>query len=326
MHVKDEAFIKRRYLTIREPKTVSVLKIQDGIIAAIREYLREKGFVEILAPIIGPVTDPGIRRAKQVSIDYYGAEFKLMSSMILYKQMAVSSLRKIFSISPNIRIEPLETVKTRRHLTEFRQVDIEAAYATYEEMMRLGEEMLCYVIKDVKEKFVRELQKLKRRLEVPQTPFIRYTHHEAVEVLKSLGFNLSYNEEIPWDAEEKLSAVHKQPFWITDYPITARGFYYLEHRNKPGILRDFDLLYPEGYGEAISGGEREHRYGKIVERIKQGGEDPAKYGWYLEMLKEGVSPSAGFGIGIERLTRYICGVKSVWEAVAFPKVAGVISP
>jgi len=222
--------IKRRYLTIREPKAICVLKIQDGIIAAIRDYLREEGFIEILAPIIGPVTDPGIGGAKQVSIDYYGTEFKLMSSMILYKQMAVSSLGKIFSISPNIRIEPLETIRTRRHLTEFRQVDIEAAFATYEEMIELGEEMLCCVIGEIKEKFENELQKLGRELEIPKAPFERYTHHEAIDSLKSQGFNLSYEEEIPWDAEEKLSVVHKQPFWVTDYPITARGFYYRSRR------------------------------------------------------------------------------------------------
>ncbi|MGD8506122.1 MAG: asparagine synthetase A [Candidatus Bathyarchaeota archaeon] len=318
--------IKQRYLTIREPKSICVLKIQDGIIAAMREYLREKEFIEILAPIIGPVTDPGIRGAKQVSIDYYGTEFKLMSSMILYKQMAVSSLRKVFSISPNIRIEPLETVKTRRHLTEFRQVDIEAAYATYEEMMRLGEEMLCHVIRDIKEKFQEELRKLKRELKVPKKPFTRYTHREAIDILKSLGFKLRYEEEIPWDAEEEISAVHKEPFWVTDYPITARGFYYPEHPKKPGFLRDFDLLYPEGYGEAISGGEREHRYERVVERMKQDGEDPTRYDWYLEMLKKGIPSSAGFGIGVERLTRYVCGTENIWEAVAFPKVAGVISP
>jgi asparaginyl-tRNA synthetase len=324
--VKDVDFVRKRYLTIREPKAVCILKIQDGIIAAIREYLRSKGFIEVLPPIIGPVTDPGIRGAKQVSIDYYGAEFKLMSSMILYKQMAVASLEKVFSISPNIRIEPLETIKTRRHLTEFRQVDIEAAYATYEEMMKLGEGLLCYVIEAIREKFERELRQLERDLKVPKTPFKKYTHHQAVDILRSMGFNLSYQEEIPWDAEEKISAVHTQPFWITDYPITARGFYYPEHPDKPGILKDFDLLYPEGYGEAISGGEREHMYEKVVKRIRQGGEDPAKYGWYLEMLKEGIPPSAGFGIGVERLTRYICGVENIWEAVAFPKVAGVISP
>jgi len=318
--------IKRRYTAIKQPKIICALKIQDEIISSIRDFLRNEGFIEILAPIIGPVTDPGIRGAKQVSIDYYGASFKVMSSMILYKQMAISSLTKIFAFSPNIRIEPLETIKTKRHLTEFRQVDIEGAFITYDQMMRLGERMLCHVIEDVRRKRQEELKKLGRKLKTPRTPFRKYTYQEAVEVLHSIGFNLKHGKEIPWDAEEALSAIHKTPFWITDYPATARGFYYLEHSDQPDILRDFDLLYPEGYGEAVSGGEREHRYEKIVERIKHGGEDPAKYTWYLEMLKEGIPPSAGLGIGVERLTRYICGVENIWEAVPFPKVAGIVSP
>jgi asparaginyl-tRNA synthetase len=55
------------------------------------------------------------------------------------------------------------------------------------------------------------------------------------------------------------------------------------------------------------------------------GEDPSKYGWYIEMLRKGWPPSAGFDIGVERLTRYICGLEKVWEAVPFLKVPGVIS-
>lgn len=318
--------IRCRYITIKEPKTVCVLKVQDEIISSLRDYLRRQGFLEILAPIIGPVTDPGIRGARQVSIDYYGTEFKLMSSMILYKQMAITSYSKIFAFSPNIRIEPLETVKTKRHLTEFRQVDVEEAQATYEHMMKLIEKMLCYIIKNVKKRCKEELKELGRKLETPQIPFRKYTYRKAIEILHHNGFDLRHGNEIPWDAEETLSALHKMPFWITDYPVSARGFYYLEHPDKPGILRDFDLVYPEGYGEAISGGEREHKYEKVVERIKHGGEDPASYSWYLEMLKNGVPPSAGFGIGVERLTRYICGVENIWEAVPFPKVAGIVSP
>jgi asparaginyl-tRNA synthetase len=318
--------IKRRYVTLRQPKIICILKLQDQVISSIREFLRKEGFFEILAPIIGPVTDPGIRGASQVSIDYYGAKFKVMSSMILYKQMALTCLPKIFALSPNIRIEPLETIKTRRHLTEFRQVDIEEAYANYRRMMELGERMLCYTIEDVKRKRRIELKQLGRKLETPTIPFKKYSYDEAIEVLQSIGYKLKYGSEIPWDAEEAISSIHKAPFWITDYPITARGFYYLEHPEKHGVLRDFDLIYPEGFGEAISGGEREHKYENVVKRIEQEGEEPAKYAWYLEMLKEGVPPSSGFGIGIERLTKYICGIEYIWDAVPFPKVAGVISP
>ena len=110
--------VTKRYKAIRQPQFKYVLRIQDEILSASRDFLRDEGFIEILAPIIGPVTDPGIRGAKQVSIDYYGVRFKIMSSMILYKQMAVASLGKIFALSPNIRLEPRESIITRRHLAE----------------------------------------------------------------------------------------------------------------------------------------------------------------------------------------------------------------
>lgn len=316
----------RRYLTIREKRLANVLKVQDEIISSIRAFLKSEGFTEILAPIIGPVTDPGIRGAKQVTIDYYGVPFKVMSSMILYKQMIITALPKVFALSPNIRLEPLETLKTRRHLTEFRQVDLEVAYATCEDVMNLGEKMLCQVIADVKAKCRKELGERCKALKVPKRPFKRYTYREALEVLESMGIKVKYGEEIPWEAEEAISKAHSEPFWITNFPATARSFYYMESEENPGVLEDFDLIYPEGFGEAISGGQREHRYERLVERMKRSGEDPSQYGWYLDMLKAGIPPSAGFGIGVERLTRFICGLENIWDAVPFPKVAGIPSP
>ena len=318
--------LKKRYLTLRNNGLANVFKVQDEIISSIRAFLKSEGFTEILAPIIGPVTDPGIRGAKQVTIDYYGVPFKVMSSMILYKQMIITALPKVFALSPNIRLEPLETVKTRRHLTEFRQIDLEVAYATCDDIMDLGERMLCQVIADVKSKCRKELGGRWETLRVPKKPFKRYTYKEALEVLEGLGIHVKYGEEIPWEAEEALSKAHSEPFWITNYPANARSFYYMESEENPGVLKDFDLIYPEGFGEAISGGEREHRYEKLVERMQRSGEDPSQYGWYLDMLKAGIPPSAGFGIGVERLTRFICGLENIWDAVPFPKVAGVPSP
>jgi len=318
--------ITRRHLIIKNAKFRCILKIQDTILSSIRNFLRNEGFIEILAPIIGPCTDPGIRGAKQLIIDYYGSKFKVMSSMILYKQMVIRCYPKIFSLSPNIRIEPLETIHTKRHLTEFRQIDIEVAYAKYDEMMRLGERMLQNVINCVLEECSQELKSLGRIIEPPKIPFKRYTYDEIINLLKNMGYNVNYGSEIPWEAEEAVSLLNDSPFWIVNYPITARGFYYLECEEKPGILKDFDLIYPEGYGEAISGGEREYRYDRVVERMKNSGENLSDYEWYLELLKDGVPPSAGFGIGVERLTRYICGLDAIWDAVPFPKVAGIISP
>ncbi len=324
--VEVQRLLQERFRRIRRDDMRCILRIQDEVLSALRDFLRGEGFVEILAPIIGPVTDPGIRGAKQVSVDFYGHSFKIMSSMILYKQMAVSSLGKVFALSPNVRLEPLEALATGRHLSEFRQLDLEVAKASYLDVMELGERMVSHVCAEVKERCLDDLKGLGRDLSVPRTPFKRMKHTDAVDLLLSKGFQVKHREEIPWDAEEALSAMFDEPFWLYDYPMTARGFYDREDPEQPGVLRDFDLLYPEGFGEAISGGEREYQLDRVLARMKVDGEEPRDYGWYIEMLKEGITPSAGFGIGVERLTRYICGLEKIWEALPFPKVPGVLSP
>jgi len=321
-----QRLLMERYRHIRDPGMRCVLRVQDEILSALRDFLRSNGFVEILAPIIGPVTDPGIRGARQASVDFYGHRFKIMSSMILYKQMAVSSLDKVFALSPNVRLEPSESIETRRHLSEFRQFDLEVANMSYLDVMALGEEMVRYVCRRVREACREELGHLGRDLRVPSVPFKKLSYERAIDLIRSEVFDLGYGEEIPWAAEEALSKMFDEPFWIHDYPMTARGFYDREDPERPGILRDFDLVYPEGFGEAISGGEREYQLEKVMARIRSSGEDPSAYGWYLEMLGEGVPPSAGLGIGVERLTRFVCGLENIWEAVPFPKVPGIFSP
>jgi asparaginyl-tRNA synthetase len=293
---------------------------------AIREYLDGNGFVELLPPIIGPVTDPGIRGARQATVDFYGRRYKVMSSAILYKQMMAGSFDRIYFFSPNIRIEPLESALTGRHLAEFVQTDLEIARASYLEAMEIAEEMLVKIICRVKEINSSDLAELGRRLDVPARPFPRISHAEAVRLLNSNGYRVDTGREIPWNEEAILSGFFKTPFFIYDYPMTARGFYDKEDLERPGMLRDFDMLYSEGYGEAASGAEREHDYDSVVKRIRCNGEDPAEYGWYLDMLRDGVPPTAGFGIGVERLTRFICGLSGVWEARPSPKVPGIYSP
>jgi len=318
--------LPKSYLTIRHPRMRRVLRIQATICAAAREHLSSLGFVELLPPIIGPVTDPGIRGAKQATVDFYGREYKVMSSAILYKQMAIAALGKVYFLSPNIRLEPPDSAKTGRHLVEFVQLDVEQANISYFDAMELAEGIIAHVVKRVLEEHEEDLKELGRELKEPRRPFKKITHKEAVDTLREHGFEASYQAEIPWEGEKLLSELFEDPFFIHDYPKEARGFYDLEDPERPGVLRDFDMLYPEGYGEGASGAEREHRAERVIARMKATGENPANYGWYIELLKAGVPPSAGFGIGVERLTRYICGLKTVWEARPYPKVAGVYSP
>ena len=318
--------LRSSYRLVRGPRAQRVLRVQAALGTAIREYLNGQGFTELLPPIIGPVTDPGIRGAKQATINFYGREYKVMSSAILYKQMLAASLGKIYFFSPNIRLEPLETARTGRHLVEFVQVDVEEAGATYHDAMRRAEDLVAYVHDFAKTRLATELEAFPRHLNGAHAPFRRLTYDDARKILADHGREIPYGVEIPWDHEEFLSTQFREPFFISDYPRGSRGFYDREDPDHPGILRDFDLIYPEGYGEAISGAEREHEYGKVVARLRETGENPSKYEWYLDMLREGIPGSSGFGIGVERLTRYICGLGAVWEARPYPKLAGIFSP
>jgi asparaginyl-tRNA synthetase len=315
---------------LSSPVTRSVLTIQHRMLIAAREYLRGIGCTEMLAPVIGPVTDPGARGAKQVDVDYYGHRFKLMTSAILYKQASLTTFDKIFFIAPNIRLEPLETASTDRHLAEFHQIDVEMANTSREEIMAVAEGLVRHIVREVSTELPGELAALGRDTEayaeLVHHPFDQRTHSDAVTDLHKLGHDQSPDAEIDWQGEKLLSEQVTRPFFITDYPKGSRGFYDRENQQRPGFLRNFDLIAPEGYGELCSGSERESDYATIISRMRETGENPSKYGWYLQMLRDGIPPSAGFGLGLERFTRYVAGLESVWQATAYPKIPGIPSP
>lgn len=310
--------------------TRAVLCIQHVMLDAAREYLTEQGCVEVLLPIIGPVTDPGARGAKQVDVDYYGHRYKLMTSAILYKQATLTTFDRIFCIASNVRLEPLETSSTSRHLVEFHQIDVELAGASRTEAMAVAEGAVRAMARAVTERSRAQLDVLGRDVDafvdLLTERFDARTHAAAVDQLVEIGHPQNPDAEIDWQGEVLLSAKASRPFFVTDYPKGSRGFYDRENPDQPGRLRNFDLLAPEGYGELASGGEREHDYGAIITRMRETGENPAKYRWYLDMVRAGIPASAGFGLGVERLTRYLAGVDHAWQATAFPKVPGLVAP
>jgi len=107
--------------------------------------------------------------------------------------------------------------------------------------------------------------------------------------------------------------------------LEAREFYDREDPARPGTLVDMDLLYPEGFCEALSGGEREHTRERILKRMARMGLTLGDFELYLEFAARGFPPSAGFGIGIQRLTRFLCGLKRIEDGVLFPKVPGQLA-
>jgi len=315
---------------LRNPATRHALRIQSTLLDGAREYLSGQDFVELLPPIIGPVTDPGGRGAKQADVDYYGHPYKLMTSAILYKQAALLAFDKIFYIAPNVRLEPMTTAGTDRHLAEFHQIDVEAAGASRDEALGLVEGLLRHAVGRVVAELPEPLAALGRDpsalLDALEQPFEQLSHAKAVGLLHGLGHDQSPDSEINWSGEALLSREAHRPFFVTDYPKGSRGFYDRESATEPGLLRNFDLIAPEGFGELCSGGERESSYPRIIARMRETGENPAKYGWYLDAVRQGIPPSAGFGIGVQRLLRYVTGLAAVWQVSAYPKLPGMASP
>jgi asparaginyl-tRNA synthetase len=290
-------------------KKQAILKVQSKIRRILAEYLESKDFIEINPVILSPMTDPLNHPTTPGNITCYGQKYHLTQSMIFHKQVALKTLEKIFVFSPNMRLEPKDRGKTGRHLFEFTQLDLEIKNASREDIIKLCEEMLMTLIKTIKKGCKKELKILDRTIKTPKSPFKRITYKEAYE---------RYGQ----DFETKLSKKYKEPIWVIDMPIMHREFYDREHKDKPGFLADMDLIYPEEYGEALSGGEREYEYKRIKKRMRIKGKKCSEFKTYLDYAAKGLPKSAGFGIGIERLTRYVCGLKRIEETSLFPKIPG----
>ncbi|MEM0127645.1 MAG: asparagine synthetase A [Thermoplasmatales archaeon] len=291
----------------RDSKAIRTGTIVNTIVrGTMKRYLDRRGFVEINPVIISPISDPLNHPVADPVVDYYGRKYRITKSMIFHKQLALTYLDKIYSFSPNIRIEPLERARTGRHLAEFTQLDLEVRDKPREYVMTLAEGMINKAIEDVMKKVDRKY--LNPRLHVFPTPFRRIRYSDAFE---------KYGRKF----EDELSSRSRSPFWIIDIPLSEREFYDREIGNS-GYLRDMDLIYPYGYGEAISGGEREFEYDRIRERIRKKGQREEDFSLLLEASKIGLHPSSGFGIGIERLVRFIIGSSDISAVTLFPKTIG----
>lgn len=287
----------------------SVLRIKSEIVRAAGTFLREEGFVEILPVLLSPITDPLHHETFDGAVNYYGTPFQLTKSMIFHKQLALRTLPKVFAFSPNVRMEPAQRAAAGRYLAEFVQLDLEVRDASRDEIIGLGERLLIAILEAVRAACDAELATLHRVLPVPGAPFERIRYAEAAR---------QFGE--PFD--DALSASVSAPVWVIDFPRQVREFYDREDPTRPDVLLDMDLVYPEGYGEALSGGEREYEPDRILARIERDAIPKARFAPYLEAIGRSAPRSAGFGIGVERLTRFAAGLDRIEDARLFAKLPG----
>lgn len=309
---KIDVRLDARVLDLCQDRNRAVFKIQHIALAAIREFLSEQGFTEVHTPrIIASATEGG---AALFHVDYFEHKAFLAQSPQLYKEQLVVAFDRVFEIGSFFRAEESHT---RRHLSEFVSIDIEQGFATADDVMRVLEETVHHVCEAVKKHCQRELKILKHKIEVPETPFKRFTYDEIIEKLKKEGTEISWGEDIHTQAFRTLGKLHPYFYYITDWPTKSKPFYIKPRDDNPELSEAFDLMWR--WIELASGGTRVHLKDLLIKRLKEQGLNPESFRYHLRAFDYGMPPHAGWAAGLERVMMMLTGKQNIREVVLFPR-------
>jgi nondiscriminating aspartyl-tRNA synthetase len=311
-----------RFMDIRNPRIQAIFRIRDRVMARMREYFENQGFVEINTPVIQAAGAEG--GSTLFPIVYYQKEAFLRQSPQLYKQMIMASgLDRVYEIGPVFRAEKFHT---RRHLSEYVSVDFEMAWIESEEdVMKVLEEMVHHTIKGVKKDCRSEFDAIGTVPVVPEIPFRRFTYDDVLNAIARKGTRIEWGEDLD-DPSEKLFGEIQQKkgnewYFITKYPSKIKPFYImLDGKLSRGIDLDYKGM------EMASGGQREHRYDVLRKVMKEKGLDPHKFEFYLNAFRYGQPPHGGIGFGSERLVQQMINAENIKEIVLYPRTPERLVP
>ncbi len=221
-----------RHLWLRSRRQHAALRVRHEVIKAIRDYFDSHGFILVDTPIFTPAACEGTTTLFEV--DYFEDEkVYLAQSGQLYSEATSAAFGKVYCFGPTFRAEKS---KTRRHLTEFWMVEPEMAYADLEEVKRVGEEMILFIIARVLEHRGEELKVLERdvsKLEGVKGPFHRMTYDEAVKKLQSKGSEIQWGSDFGNTDETLLTDDLDRPVMVDRYPGAVKAFYFQPAPERP---------------------------------------------------------------------------------------------
>jgi asparaginyl-tRNA synthetase len=313
-----------RQLWVRSPKQIAILKIRAEAIKACRDFLDDNGFTLTDSPILTPAAVEGVSTLFEVP--YFGDKAFLTQSGQLYVEATIAAFGKVYCFGPTFRAEKS---KTPRHLTEFWMLEPEMAFFTFEDNLKLQEELVTYIVKKILEKRTRELQAIKRNLKPlkqVEPPFDRISYSEAIEMMQKAGYKIEWGEDLGAPHEKFISLKFEKPVFVHRYPAKSKAFYMQPDPEDPEVALCADLMAPEGYGEIIGGSERIHDLKILERRLEEFGLPKKAYEWYLDLRRYGSVPHSGFGLGIERTVTWICKLKHIRETIPFPRTRTRIYP
>jgi nondiscriminating aspartyl-tRNA synthetase len=311
-----EAILDNRMISLRNPKILSIFRLQADLIRYFADFLRSRDFTEIkTSKLVAGGTEGG---SNLFEVDYFDTKVCLAQSPQQYKQtMVASGLERVFEIGQAYRAEKHDTP---RHINEYVSLDIEMGYIeTERDLMTLEAELMEYLFRKVRENNQADLDAWGATTPDPDKckniPVI--PHDQAKKIVSErLGrrvFEINPEAErviCDWAQEE-----HGIPMvFINAFPRKKRPFY-----TYPDGLKtmSFDLIF-RGL-EITTGGRRINEYKMMKETLPKFGMTEEELGDYISIFKYGCPPHGGFAIGLERLTQKILGLTNVKEASLFPR-------
>jgi asparaginyl-tRNA synthetase len=320
-----EFLMDHRHLWLRSQRQHAIIRVRHEVIRAVRDYFDNHGFTLVDTPIFTPAACEGTTTLFEVNY-FDDDKAYLTQSGQLYNEANAMAFGKVYCFGPTFRAEKS---KTRRHLTEFWMVEPEMAYADLDEIKRVAEEMVVYVVGRVLENRREELKTLERdtsKLEKVQAPFPRMSYDDAVSNLQQHASEIQWGSDFGGADETILTEQFEKPIMVDRFPTAIKAFYMQPDPERPEVALGVDVLAPEGYGEIIGGGQRIHDPELLLRRIEEHHLPKEAFDWYIDLRKYGTVPHGGFGMGIERCVAWVCGLEHVRETIAFPRMLYRLKP
>jgi lysyl-tRNA synthetase class 2 len=337
-----ETRYRQRYVDlIANPHIHQIFVTRSRIIAAIRSFLIERGFLEVETPMMHPI--PGGAAAKPFVTHHnaLGIDLYLRIAPELYlKRLIVGGFPRVFEINRNFRNEGISTI----HNPEFTMLEFYVAYADYQDLIVLTEELLSSVARQILGTTVIDYQGTTIDL---TPPWRRWSYHQALCEVNGLdpsvlrrrdeALAVAKRLKVPVDPqaplfkivndifEETVEPNLQQPTFITDYPIEISPL--ARRKDADPSLTDRFELYIAGreianaFSELNDPLDQRERFEQQAAQRNAGDEEAHLVDEdFLRALEFGMPPTAGEGIGIDRLIMLLTDQASIRDVVLFPQL------
>ncbi len=335
-----EARYRHRYLDLlTNERSRTVFEKRIAIVREARRFFEERGFLEVETPILqtiagGAAAEPFCTHHKALGLDLY---LRIAPELYL-KRLLVGGFNKVFEINRNFRNEGI----SRKHNPEFTMLEAYWAYADFEKMANLVEELICHLAEKISGSLTIEHQdadgKIIRTINLKR-PWRRVRYHDVVrEVAGKNWFELSSEQRRDRATNEFKLEILPQ---LADFEVTQHVFeklveektidpLFVTHCPKELVplakQNAADNSLVDVFELIINGAEIAPGYSELNDPVaqrqrllEQAGEEKQKIDEeFLLALEHGMPPAGGFGLGMDRLTMLLTGAESIRDVILFP--------